>query len=69
MCWCYPRHTNLAQFKGMDGFVAVGIGPPNYDEDCVQLGEPDGRLAGDLLFLACRMKLVCPLLKPLFQNH
>jgi hypothetical protein len=56
----YPRHTNLAQFKGVDGFVAVGIGPLNYDEDYVQLGEPDERLGGDLLFLACRMKLVCP---------
>jgi hypothetical protein len=29
----YPRHTNLAQFKGVDGFVAVGIGPLNYNED------------------------------------
>jgi hypothetical protein len=41
----YPRHTNLAQFKGVDGFVAVGIGRPlNYDEDYVQPGEPDGQL-------------------------
>jgi hypothetical protein len=36
-----PSHTNIAQFKGVDGFVAVGIGPLNHDEDCVQLGEPD----------------------------
>ncbi len=27
----------------MDGFGAVAIGPLNYNEDYVQLGEPDGR--------------------------
>jgi hypothetical protein len=56
----YPRHTNLAQFKAVDDFVAVGIGPLYYDSAFVKPGEPDSRLTGDLLFVAKRMKVKCP---------
>jgi hypothetical protein len=62
----FPRHSNLSQFKAVDDFVAVGIGPLWYNNDYVEPGEPDARLKGDLRFTAARMKVRCP---PLHIAH
>ncbi len=57
---CVPNHVNVSEFKGVDGFVSVGIGPLSYNKSFVQSGEPDARLKGDMLFVARKMGVVCP---------
>lgn len=56
----FPNHTNQTLFNPVQGFVAVGVGPLNYDEKCVSSGNPLENLSGDMKFLAERMKLVGP---------
>lgn len=56
----FPQHTNQTLFQPIEGFVAVGVGPLNYDERYVEEGEPHENLSGDMRFLAKRMKLVGP---------
>ncbi len=54
----FPNHTNQALFKPVEGFVAVGIGPLNYNEDFVENSDvPHPSLKGGLLFLAQQMGL------------
>jgi hypothetical protein len=56
----YPKHLNMLMYEGVLGFIAVGIRNLSYDPAFVNVGEPDGRLTGDLLFVAKRMGLQCP---------
>jgi hypothetical protein len=72
----YPRHTNQAQFEPVKDYVAVGIGPLNYNDDYVTKGPPDPLLKGDLRFVADRMRLKCPPMpvahpreKKMFNDH
>ena len=62
----FPTHTNQLLFQPVKGFVAVGVGPLNYDEDYVEQGCPHQGLTGDIKFLAQRMKVVGP---PLHIYH
>ena len=62
----FPNYSNHLLFKPISDFVAVGIGPLNYDEKYVDSSEPDPALKGDMLFLAKRMKLRGP---PLHIAH
>jgi hypothetical protein len=62
----FPQHANQALFDPIAGFVAVGVGPLNYDSKFVEIGPPDPNLKGDMLFLALRMKLRGP---PLHIAH
>jgi hypothetical protein len=55
----YPRHHNALQFRGVQDFVAVGIGPLTYSSDYATAGDPLPCLEGDLLFIAKHMKLKC----------
>jgi len=72
----FPNHTNQSLFKPIEGFVAVGVGPLNYDPKFVEEGLPDPKLNGDMLFLAERMRLKGPPLhiahvneKRIFNQH
>lgn len=56
----FPPHTNMTQFKPVENFVAVGIGPLYYDSDYVDKGEANKQLTGEILFMAERMEVVCP---------
>jgi len=60
----YPHHTNVLSFKGIEGFVSVGIGPLTYDERYVICGAPKSQLTGNLRSLARRMGTTLPLLPP-----
>jgi hypothetical protein len=62
----FPQHVNQALFDPIPGFVAVGVGPLNYDSKFVEIGPPDPKLIGNMLFLALRMKLRGP---PLHIAH
>jgi hypothetical protein len=56
----FPQHVNQALFDPIAGFVAVRVGPLNYDSKFVENGPPDPKLKGDMLFLVLRMKLRGP---------
>lgn len=56
----FPSRNNQCLFKPIKGFVAVGVGPLNYDSKYVEEGDPDKNLVGDMKFLAERMKLRGP---------
>ena len=56
----YPRHRNLSQFKGIDDFVCVGIGPLSFDSKYVTKGPPIKELKGQVKWLAQQMKVKCP---------
>lgn len=56
----FPSHTNQCLCQPIKGFVAVGVGPLNYDSKYVEQGGPHPNLAGDMKFLAERMKLTGP---------
>ena len=64
----FPEHgaVNQALFDPIKDFVAVGVGPLNYDSKFVDHGEPHPKLTGGLLFLARKMKLKGP---PLHVAH
>ena len=64
----FPTHTNQLLFDPIKDFVAVGVGPLNYDDKYVTKGKPHKELEGkhDLWFLADRMGLVGP---PLHIAH
>jgi hypothetical protein len=66
----FPNHANQELFSPVEDFVAVGIGPLNYDDEYVhKIGEgetPDPNLSGELRFLAERMRLRGP---PLDMGH
>ena len=59
-------HMNLEQFQALLSFIAIGIGPLNYDEAYVENDPADPRLKGDLKFVAEQMGLICP---PLHVSH
>jgi hypothetical protein len=64
----FPRHENQSLFQPIQGFVAVGVGPLNYDDAYVeQTTEPHPNLTGGMPFLAQRMKLRAP--PPLHMAH
>ena len=44
----FPSYTNHLLFKPTPDFVAVGIGPLNYDSKCVEEVKPDPALKGDV---------------------
>jgi hypothetical protein len=53
----FPRHENQSPFQPIQGFVAVGVGPLNYDDAFVeQTTEPHPNLTGGMRFLAQCMK-------------
>jgi hypothetical protein len=64
----FPEHgaVNQALFDPIKDFVAVGVGPLNYDSKFVEHGEPHPNLTGGMLFLARKMKLKGP---PLHVGH
>ena len=57
----WPKHKNVTNFKGKEGFISVGIGPLCYDEKYVTKGEPAEVLSGDLRFIAKQQGLKYPL--------
>ena len=56
----FPRRVNVSEFEPID-FVAVGIGPLNFNPDFVKKSEtPHEALSGGLKFLARQMKVDIP---------
>ena len=55
----FMRHINLSQFRHVENFVSVGIGPLFYDERFVTKGEPNEILSGDAHFVAKQMGVKC----------
>ena len=57
----FPSHENSFQFKPIEDFIAVGIGPLNYKKEFLHLSKkPHQSLKGDLQFVAVRMLVEGP---------